>query len=179
MRKFVLIIVMVVFSLGIIHAQEEAKKEQNAKIDWGFSVGVGTGSLDLEYQPGSAEPGYTGYEAGVTAEYQKFLFEGSVEHFSKDLGGATTSWESFMLKSSYLVTSWAYLGISYGIRPARTEYDYGYTAKGTMSGLGFQGGLKFWKGLAIELRHSSFLLKQDHFDDSKGEINQIILKYFF
>jgi len=180
MRKFVLIIVMVVFSLGIIHAQEEEQKKQQAKIDWGFSAGIGTTSLNFEYTGPSAEPGYTGYEAGVTAEYKKLLFEASVEHFSKDMRKFKTSWESFMLKSSYLVTNWAYLGINYAIRPGRTEYhDDGYTAKGTMNGIGFQGGVKIWKGLAIELRYSFLTLKQDHFEDSKGEINQIILKYFF
>jgi len=179
MRKFVLIIVMVVFSLGIIHAQEEAKKEQNAKIDWGFSVGVGTGSLDFEYQPGDGNAGYLGCELGITAEYKQFLLEGTVGHFGKDLGEFTTSWESFTFKASYIPINWAYLGINYAIRPVRTEYNYGYTAKGTMSGLGIQGGVKIWKDLAIELRYSFLTLKQDHFKDSKGEINQIILKYFF
>jgi len=179
MRKLVLIIVMVVFSLGIIHAQEEEQKEQQTKIDWGFSVGVGTASVEFEHTSKGLEPGYTGYEGGVTAEYKKFLFELSAGHFSKDLGEYTTSWESFTFKASYIPINWAYLGINYAIRPGRTEYNYGYTAKGTINGLGFQGGVKIWKGLAVELRYSPFTLKEDHFEDSKGEINQIILKYFF
>lgn len=191
MRKLVLIIVMVVFSLGIIHAQEEEQKEQQAKIDWGWNVALGYGSFSYALNEGN-QKGYWGGEIGITAMYGRFIpylnAQYYVGHHEAEYGSSTTHWTGIVLGTNYRILSWAYLGVNYTQRWGKTTYEFNAENQGSyiddvvdghIHGLGLTVGIGVAKNVSLEWNHSWVNVVQEYYPDMSGDIEIFNVRFCF
>jgi len=190
MKKIGLIVVIVVFSMGLIYAQEEAQEEQNgkAKIDWGIFVTalhqrVNTVYALHKHMYGGGIGGYLDLPNLSSFVFLKGELIPSYKYDST-YGEAKMSQNRFTLGVNYSPVEGIYAGINYMWHKSKTVFPdwFGeeYTAKASRNGPGIQMGIVLFKNCAFDAQFNWVKIKQLHMEDEilDGRITTLAIHYF-